>query len=165
MEVLTPSIVESLVNACPQETEIALYQNPDQLDSHSLAAPDLFFLEVSSIPKYPERLQAFLAEYNSQDLFDDLKRRIGEFDTSIRTLQSDNSMKTLFKYSLAFGNYLNGQGAKGGAFGFKFDSLLKSNDVKSNDGKKTLFMVIVEQAEKDLKRELFDAEGTNLPIS
>lgn len=64
----------------------------------------------------------------------------------------------LFKYTLAYGNYLNGQGNKGGAFGFKFEHFLKVADIKSNDNKKTLLTVIIEAAEKDLGRELYDPE-------
>ena len=45
---------------------------------------------------------------------------------------------------LAFGNYLNGQSMRGGAYGFKLDSLCKIVELKSNDNKITLLEFIIE---------------------
>lgn len=43
------------------------------------------------------------------------------------------NLKTLLTYTLAFGNYLNGQSNNGGAFGFKLDIMSQLDDIKSND--------------------------------
>jgi hypothetical protein len=40
-------------------------------------------------------------------------------------LPKDNSMKELFEFSLAVGNYLNGTTPRGGAWGFKLDNIDK----------------------------------------
>ena len=55
------------------------------------------------------------------------------------------------EYALAAGNYMNGQSARGGAYGFKFDMMEKLADVKSTDNKSSLLMFIIQKAEEDLK--------------
>ena len=56
------------------------------------------------------------------------------------------------------GNYLNGQSARGGAHAFKLDIMSQLDDVRSVDGKTNLLMYIIEKAENDLGRELYDPE-------
>lgn len=58
------------------------------------------------------------------------------------------------EYALAAGNYMNGQSARGGAYGFKFDMMEKLADVKSTDNKSSLLMFIIQKAEEDLQEEL-----------
>jgi hypothetical protein len=55
---LTLPIIESLINSCPLEAEISLYAHPEDLDTSVLSAPDLFFVEVTQIPNYSDRLVA-----------------------------------------------------------------------------------------------------------
>lgn len=47
------------------------------------------------------------------------------------------------EYALAAGNYMNGQSARGGAYGFKFDMLEKLADIKTTDNKSSLLMFII----------------------
>mgnify|MGYP001808277357 CR=1 FL=1 len=57
--------------------------------------------------------------------------------------KNDEAFKLLIKCTLAIGNYVNGDSARGGAFGFKIDAITKAADIKSADGKETLLMSIV----------------------
>jgi hypothetical protein len=43
---------------------------------------------------------------------------------------------------------LNGTSARGGAWGFKLESFDKIFEYKTNDGKKNLFMYIIEEEKK-----------------
>ena len=54
------------------------------------------------------------------------------------------------------GNYCNGESARGGAFGFKLDAILKAGDMKSVDGKETLLMLIVQECELFNGKSLFN---------
>jgi diaphanous 1 len=47
------------------------------------------------------------------------------------------------EYALGVGNYLNGQSARGGAYGFKLDMIEKLSEVKTTDNKKNLLMYII----------------------
>lgn len=71
----------------------------------------------------------------------------------------DESLKILLTYSLAVGNFLNGDSNKGDALGFKLDSIEKTADTKSFDNKQTALMYIVKKAELDTKKELVDVSG------
>lgn len=62
----------------------------------------------------------------------------------------------LIKCTLAMGNYCNGESARGGAFGFKLDAILKAGDMKSVDGKETLLMLIVQECELFNGKSLFN---------
>lgn len=62
----------------------------------------------------------------------------------------------VLEWILAVGNYLNGQGVKGGAYGFKMDMIEKVNEVKSTDNKCTMMMYIIEKMEIEAGKELFD---------
>lgn len=59
-------------------------------------------------------------------------------------LRNDKRVILTLRYSLALGNYLNGETARGGAWGFKLESLEKFSDLKAVDGKHTLMMYILE---------------------
>ena len=69
---------------------------------------------------------------------------------------SDPGFLELLKYTLAVGNYVNGQTPKGGAYGFKLDILSKIDEVKGNDPSKNLMMYIIDKAETDRGKDLMD---------
>jgi len=48
-------------------------------------------------------------------------------------LQGSKKLYKLFEYILAVGNYLNGGSNRGGAYGFRVDTLLKLKDTRSNN--------------------------------
>ena len=53
-------------------------------------------------------------------------------------VRSSRALKAVLEHTLALGNYLNGSSAKGGAWGFKIDSLNKLIGTKTVDGSSTL---------------------------
>lgn len=63
-----------------------------------------------------------------------LKKASCAIDVSIRF----GAMKHVLSHTLALGNYINGGTTKGGAFGFKLESLSKLRSMKSNEGNSTL---------------------------
>lgn len=62
------------------------------------------------------------------------------------------------EYALAAGNYMNGQSARGGAYGFKFDMLEKLADIKTTDNKSSLLMFIIQRAEDEKKKEIVSVD-------
>jgi diaphanous 1 len=57
---------------------------------------------------------------------------------------TSNKIQTLFSVILRVGNYINGGGCFGGLYGFKFESLEKLNDCKSNKSHYTIVHYIYE---------------------
>lgn len=62
----------------------------------------------------------------------------------IKFFTQSKNFKRWLEYILAYGNYMNGISARGGAYAFKLDTLNKIIETKSNDGSKTLLQYIIE---------------------
>lgn len=84
---------------------------------------------------YPE-IQEFLIE------------KVKMINSFFDQVQADTSIAKLLEHALAVGNFVNGTGFKGGAWGFKFSNIDKLADVKSYDNKLNLLMYLVSRAEK-----------------
>lgn len=65
-----------------------------------------------------------------------------------------DSLQTLLTYTLAIGNYLNGQSNNGGAFGFKLDIMSQLDDVKTTDNQSNLLIYILLKIEKETSKSI-----------
>ena len=79
--------------------------------------------------------------------------KMGEkFLNFLEKLRKCQKFKRGLEYILTFGNYINGIGFYGGAYGFKMDTLSKLSEVKTNDNTRNLLDYIIEviyKTEKD----------------
>lgn len=72
-------------------------------------------------------------------------------------VKKSTKFRRWLEYILAFGNYMNGIGFYGGAYGFKMDAFEKIFEVNSVDNNKTLMTFIIETIGKNVKdRDLLD---------
>lgn len=60
--------------------------------------------------------------------------------------------------ALALSNYLNGTTIKGGAWGFKIETIERFEEVKSADGKDNLAFVLIREVWKQYPYPIFDSE-------
>lgn len=67
---------------------------------------------------------------------------------AIRDIKSSKKFRKVLEYLLAIGNYVNGQGKRGGVWGFKLDTLEKFDRHRSTDGKSSLLVYLVKLLEK-----------------
>lgn len=74
--------------------------------------------------------------------------KLGKMRKSIDKIKNDEKIKVLLTFVLAIGNYMNGESARGGAYGFRLDVVEKIMDVKNIEGKKSLLVFIIEIIEK-----------------
>ena len=95
---------------------------------------------------------------NYRELVEDLEQKTIMFEKLLVKTKTDANIKAMMEYALAAGNYMNGQSARGGAYGFKFDMMEKLADVKTTDNKSNLLMYLIQKAEDDLKREVVNAD-------
>jgi hypothetical protein len=70
--------------------------------------------------------------------WESLNEELKTVSTAIEQARSSTALKKVLQNVLAFGNYLNGTTARGGAYGFKLSDLSKLVQVKSGDSKTTL---------------------------
>jgi len=82
------------------------------------------------------------------DLMEELQVNIVAVLTASKQVKNSKKFHKILEIVLAVGNYLNGGTAKGCAFGFKMDVLLKLKDTKAADNKQTLLHFIAAFIEK-----------------
>ncbi len=69
--------------------------------------------------------------------------------SGIREVKSSKKLRKLLELILAIGNYINGEGRRGGTWGFKLDTFEKLERHKAqSDGKTTLLQYMVLHLEK-----------------
>lgn len=127
----------------PTEAEI-LQVDSFEGDALSLADCDQFVLLMGTAPGYDLRLKSILFKNSYKIDIDDLNSKIFKFFSAFDFIKKSEKLHKWFELILAFGNYLNGQSNRGGAYGYKLDSLIKISDLKSTDNKKTLLTYLVE---------------------
>eukprot|EP01113_Clastostelium_recurvatum_P026943 TRINITY_DN3238_c1_g1_i2.p1 TRINITY_DN3238_c1_g1~~TRINITY_DN3238_c1_g1_i2.p1 ORF type:complete len:1213 (+),score=334.15 TRINITY_DN3238_c1_g1_i2:42-3641(+) len=151
--VLDLESVKSLATlAVPTDDELdmlAPYTAPDNgtpppEDLASLAKPEQFLLCMSGIPRLAGKLVSLAVKLGFPAL-------IGEFEPSIATInlacaqiRNSNKFATLLQVVLKLGNFMNGGTPRGGAYGFRLESMQELAEVRaSGDSKTTLLHFLV----------------------
>lgn len=170
--VLKLNVVGSLLEACPKEEEINLVSSYDG-DRAQLDLPEQFVLEIKTVPGFRFRLEALQFFLTYKELVEDFTLKSEKLTDLFENILENDKFQLLLKYTLALGNYFNGVGQRGGAFGFKLDAFDKLVDMKSVDGKKTFLAYLIELIEKNTGEAFIDCNedlkiydvGRKLPIS
>ena len=135
--VLTKDIVPLLVNAAPTPDE-QMVCNAYQGDVSKLSGASRFVYELSDIPSVQTRLECCRTVVTIDDEEARLKEIRQIYETNLRFVKNCQGLKKLCQILLAIGNYLNGDSARGGAWGFRIEYLRKINTTKCADGSRTL---------------------------
>ena len=132
LNVLTQDICDLLLPIMPNEAEIKEVAafNGDILQE--LQSCDQFVLIISGIIGYKERIRAILFKYNYIDDYIIISKEINRVFKVFKFMKEDKNLQRLLEVMLALGNYMNGGGFRGGAFGYTLASLVKFSDTKSN---------------------------------
>lgn len=115
---------------------------------------------MGSSPGYDLRLKSIIFKNTYKKDLSDLEKSIEKFYNLFDFLANSPILQRWLEIILAFGNYLNGTTNRGGAYGFKLDTLSKISEIKSNDNKKTLLVYIVEYIGDNKLDELFGITTT-----
>ena len=171
--ILKANVVESLSSILPTEAEVKLVAgHEDQFEM--LEAADKFFLEIGTVPGYLPRVMAIKFKHNYKWYMEDFNTKADRLQALIERCRNDPQLTVILKYILAVGNYMNGESARGGAYGFKLDIVEKLMDMKGQDSKQPLLIHIINHAESvegtdviDPKTDLteFTEIGMKVPIS
>ncbi|KAJ1505412.1 hypothetical protein HMI56_001147, partial [Coelomomyces lativittatus] len=125
---ITMDGIIELLKFVPEEEE---QQSLKLYTYDQLALADQFMALTSNVSHYKARLQCILFKYEAQDGVPELKSMINALQKASLQVIECRSLKLVLSLILAFGNFMN-PGARGGAVGFKLESLAKLSDVKSN---------------------------------
>ena len=75
------------------------------------------------MPEYASRVKALIFANIKEEIYFDIQTKIDSLTTAFESLKDNYRLHHVLTVALAVGNYLNGQGIKGGAWGFRLDSL------------------------------------------
>ena len=142
LSILTEDLCELLLTILPKEEELMDLKAVKDISSYSKC--DQFLNIICGVVGFKERLITIQIKYEFENKFNILCEKIDMLKNTLNKFTNDNRINDWLTIILAFGNYLNGQSMRGGAYGFKLDSLCKIVELKSNDNKITLLEFIIE---------------------
>jgi len=115
----------------------------------NLGLAEKYFLEVSPISRLDARLESLYIKQSFRTRLEPLKEKSNAIWNAIQEMRASKKLKTIFEVVLAIGNYINGSTHRGGAYGFKIESLVKMAEIKQNrDPKQSLYHYIITFVEK-----------------
>lgn len=145
--VLTEQMVKQFLQYIPTPEEIgmlAVYKD----DNSSLAKADAFLVEMMKINRYEARLKGMLFKYSYMERYNNLIQDVDSVINAVRNIKNSSSFVKLLELILLIGNYMNSQGFKSKAYGFKISNLNKLVDTKATDNKKTLLHFVANVVEE-----------------
>ncbi|KAJ1680355.1 hypothetical protein EV182_000137 [Spiromyces aspiralis] len=159
-EIITETRLKQFLNFIPTPDERALLAgHMDNKDR--LAKPERFFLEMMQIHRYEHRLKVMYTYVTWPERYRDIEHDIGSImSASHAVLQSVNFPKIL-EIILSIGNFMNGSGFRGGAYGFRIASLNKLMDTKAQDNKTTLLHFVATVVEEKFSNALTFLDDLN----
>lgn len=153
-EVLTLENATALKNFAPEPDEISMIKDYPG-DKEQLGKPEKFVLAISDIPRLVPRLNCLVIKLSFDSKMGPLKEAVGVIGSAVKEVKGNKRLKNMLEIVLALGNHINGSTARGGAYGFKLESLVKLMDMKSVDGSQTMMNYLAAYVE-DKFPELVD---------
>ncbi|KAG5458339.1 MAG: hypothetical protein BJ554DRAFT_1446, partial [Olpidium bornovanus] len=163
--VLTEQTIKQFLAFVPTAEEkgklTAYTDNPE-----ALAKGDRFFLEMMKIDRYEPRLKAWYFKMTFGERFRELEEQefwqlpffntancaslvqdVNAIFAASQALKESKTFLKILEVILTIGNFMNGTGYRGGAFGFRINSINKLVDTKSTDNKTTLLHFLASTVE------------------
>jgi len=161
---INPNFVVQLMKLLPNDQEVGALQSYTG-PKEELGMAEQFLFELLSIPRLKQRLQCFvfIMEFNAK--LRDLSENVEVFSYAVNDIYRCSKLVRVLEIVLAIGNYLNGTGPRGGAYGFKLEVLNKLADTKTADNKSTLLHYLVNFISQEYPELItFPEELTNVEI-
>ena len=175
---LSPEQLTALGRAVPEESErraVASYLAGDHPRHKGVSDPALlgtverYFAEVMDIPRLGPRIAAVAFARGFDATASRAASQLALLADGAAALTSTPSFDDLLAAVLALGNALNAGTHRGGAAGFRLDTLLKLADVKGADRKTSLLHFVLGQmvAAEDKKKKEEEKEdgGSDAPTT
>uniref|UniRef100_A0A7M5X7I7 Uncharacterized protein n=1 Tax=Clytia hemisphaerica TaxID=252671 RepID=A0A7M5X7I7_9CNID len=130
---LPPECAELLVKFTPTPDErAALSKNQDY---EQLAEAEKFMVQLMKVERLESKLNTMVFMGNFDEIFRSVVPQIEAVISASVSIATSDKLKKFLELILAVGNYINGS-RKGFTKGFKLESLIKLDEVKSNGQKK-----------------------------
>jgi hypothetical protein len=139
--------LELLMKHAPTADEVELLQQHEA--TPNLGKVERFFVDVMAIPNYTARVESALFRGQFDDMRLELQNDIELVSSALEQVEDSICLKRMLEVVLALGNYLNGGTVRGGAHGFRLETLLKLQSIKSTDNAITLLNYLAELLSSD----------------
>jgi len=146
--VLTVDNLVALKGYIPQPDEVQLLI--DHEDKDTLSNPDKFLLEMSKVHNLGPRLESLYTRATFGKKAEEVASTINVLTAAINEVKNSKAFVRYLEVVLKIGNTLNSGSTRGGAYGFKLDTLTKMADLRTtNKELPTLVHYIADKAEKE----------------
>ncbi|KAG1709284.1 hypothetical protein DVH05_019928 [Phytophthora capsici] len=144
---LGSEVLNVLISISPTLEEIDLLKNYDG-DVKLLGNVERFFLDLLTIPRYTQRIKCFRYKLQFENRILETQAQLDTLVAATDQVTESDKFRRVLENILAIGNYLNGSTPRGGAYGFKLDTLMKLHTLKSVDPRVTLMHFLLRQLEE-----------------
>jgi hypothetical protein len=107
-----------------------------------LGITERFFLALSKVPCYKERVQALHIKQHAEVSFESLNKRTSRLASAYAEVTHSDKFRRVLEVVLAVGNFMNGTGFRGGAYGFNLSLLTKLRDTRGERGVSLLEYIV-----------------------
>jgi hypothetical protein len=129
------------------EEAIAVKANADQ--AHRLGKVEQYFLLMSSIPSLGDRIDAWCFQLGFDAQRAEAAQALEVVKAAVEQVRSSSAWRKLLQIVLSVGNFLNGgNAARGGAYGFRMDTLTKLEAFKTGDNRTNLLVYVAQEIVK-----------------
>uniref|UniRef100_A0AAV1UQK8 Uncharacterized protein n=1 Tax=Peronospora matthiolae TaxID=2874970 RepID=A0AAV1UQK8_9STRA len=146
-EKLGSEVLNVLISISPTLEEIDMLKNYDG-DATLLGNVENFFLDLLTIPRYTQRIKCFRYKVQFESRILETQAQLDTLVAATDQVAESDKFRRVLEHILAIGNYLNGSTPRGGAYGFKLDTLTKLHTLKSVDPRITLMHFLLRQLEE-----------------
>lgn len=133
-EICTPVFLSELKSILPSADQIGklnVYRNAPPEELADLHPSDRLMVRLIQIDRLKQRIEGMLYKVAFDETWSLLDESAKKLYEAGKALLDAKQFKELLSLILLIGNYMNGTGIKGGAFGFRVSSINKLVDTKS----------------------------------
>ncbi len=134
--------LEALYSISPSATETLVFK---KIGAGSLLGKaEQWLMTASKIPRFIEKVDIYRFKLNFNDRAKELARNIQLLSEVCKKVKQSKKLMSVLENVLSIGNLMNKGTHKGGAAGFKLNSLMKLIQTKSHDKKTTILDFLVQ---------------------
>ncbi|KAL9974456.1 hypothetical protein ACROYT_G011488 [Oculina patagonica] len=139
--------VIALKRFLPSTEDSEMYKNYKE-DPSTLVPEDQFMMKLCEINDLEKRLDLLLVIMEFPTQFEDLAPNVNNLLQACKELYNSKNFLLVLEYVLSVGNILNAGSNRGGAYGFRLQSLPKLADIRGNNKKYTLLKFLILQLQQ-----------------
>jgi hypothetical protein len=139
---ITPERIPSILKCVPTDKEIEKVKSFTG-DVSTVGNAEKLFLALQHIPNLQIRMEMWAFKVSLEGIVQDLQKKLTVIITMTAKIRTSKGFKQLLEVILALGNFLNGSGKTGGAYGFKIGAIKTLGGTKTLDGKSSLLEYVI----------------------